>query len=306
MKNKDSLVVFITSLFFLVTVIGSCASQQITSVPQREDVQLAQKTEAQGTPPKTEAKPETPYSLDIKPLTPADCGRCHLSVYNQIKNEGGKHKIECVQCHTKYHVYNPIKQNWQEIMPKCQTCHGLIHGDKFASCGACHSNPHAPKTQMAMTQDFAKVCGDCHGKVAQEIQKNPSKHTQVTCAMCHHSKHGFIPSCMECHKPHSEGQTVKDCLACHPVHSPLMISYPDTVKNEVCGSCHAAVYKKLSANLSKHANVACAKCHSRHRYVPKCEECHGKPHGEVVLKKFPNCIQCHVDVHDLPSKSVRG
>jgi hypothetical protein len=22
-----------------------------------------------------------------------------------------------------------------------------------------------------------------------------------------------------------------------------------------------------------------------------------------VLKKFPNCLQCHVDVHNLPSKS---
>ena len=29
-----------------------------------------------------------------------------------------------------------MKQNWQQIMPKCQTCHGQIHGDKFDRAAA--------------------------------------------------------------------------------------------------------------------------------------------------------------------------
>lgn len=300
MNSKKIAVVLLTGCVLLLYIFIACVPQQIAPGTHKLEAATAQKQEAIA--PQPESKPASPYDVAVAPLTPAECARCHLTIFNQIKNEGGKHKIDCVQCHKKYHVYNPIKQNWQEIMPKCQDCHGLFHGSKFASCGACHSNPHAPKTQMAITPEFAKVCGDCHAKEAQELQKNPSKHTQVACTMCHHSKHGFIPSCMECHKPHTEGQTVKDCLSCHPAHSPMKISYPDTVKNEVCGSCHTAVYKKLSANRSKHAQVACAKCHSRHKYIPKCEECHGKPHGEVVLKKFPNCLQCHVDVHNLPSK----
>jgi hypothetical protein len=259
---------------------------------------------AQQQQPAAAPKVSSFYSQDIAPLTPADCGRCHSSVFYQIKNEGGRHQIECVKCHTKYHAYNPVKQNWQDIMPKCQTCHGLIHGDKFAACAACHSNPHAPKTQMAMTPEFSKACGDCHSKVGQVLLQNPSKHTQVACSSCHHDKHGYIPSCMECHKPHSSDQTVKDCLACHPVHTPLVIKYGDTVKNDVCGACHSAVWQKIKTTSSKHGQVTCVKCHhSQHKFVPQCQECHGKPHGDVVLKKFPNCLQCHIDVHDLPSKS---
>jgi predicted CXXCH cytochrome family protein len=155
-----------------------------------------------------------------------------------------------------------------------------------------------------MTAEFAKVCGDCHAKVAQVIQSNPSKHTKVQCAQCHHQKHGYIP-CAQCHKPHTPSLTVKDCLACHPVHSPLKIAYPQTTANSVCGGCHDQVYKKLEASTGKHRMVACAQCHSKHRYIPKCEECHGKPHGEGLLKKFPNCAQCHVDVHDLPALSTK-
>jgi hypothetical protein len=303
MKNKKKLIVFIGSLFLLIGAIIACATQPIASVTQKPEAQFAQKTEAQVTP-KPEAKPVSPYAVEVTPLTPADCGRCHSTVFNLIKKEGGKHQIECVQCHTKYHVYSPVKQNWKEIMPKCQDCHGLIHGEKYATCSTCHTNPHAPKTQMTMSAEMAKVCSDCHAKVAQELLQNLSKHTKVDCSMCHHEKHGYIPSCTECHKPHIEGLTVKECLACHPVHSPLKISYADTVKNDVCGACHAQVYQKIKTTVSRHGPVACAKCHSKHKYIPKCEECHGKPHGEVVLKKFPNCLQCHVDVHDLPSKSA--
>ena len=242
------------------------------------------------------------YSAEVTPLTPAECARCHSSVYNQIKDEGGKHQLECTKCHTKFHAYNPVKQNWNEIMPKCKTCHGLFHGDKVTNCLDCHNQPHAPKKQIATGAELAKMCNDCHGKVAQALQQNLSKHTQVQCASCHHDKHGYIPSCMECHKPHSANQTVKDCLACHPAHSPLSIAYPKTTGNDVCGGCHSAVYNKLTKSTSKHSQVSCASCHTKHRYVPKCEECHGKPHGEVVLKKFPDCLACHVDVHDLPSK----
>ena len=95
--------------------------------------QVAQKQEVVAPKPEP-PKPATPYSAEITPLSTSECGRCHLGIYNTLKNEGGKHKFDCTKCHTTYHGYNPIKQNWNAIMPKCQTCHGLIHGDKFATC----------------------------------------------------------------------------------------------------------------------------------------------------------------------------
>jgi hypothetical protein len=310
MNQRKKSVLITIGLSLVLLIIVACASEEIAPVTAQPVAKATPQPVAQATAqpvveaPKPAPKPLSTYEVELTPLTPADCGRCHASVFNQIKGEGGKHKIDCTKCHTKFHVYNPVKQNWNDIMPQCKTCHGLIHGEKFAACAQCHSNPHAPKTQMVMTGEAAKACGECHAKVGQQLQKNPSKHTKVDCASCHHSKHGYIPSCMECHKPHSANQTVKDCLACHPVHSPLTISYAISTPNDVCGACHSAVYGKLKANASKHSTLTCAACHTKHRVIPKCDGCHSKPHGEAMLKKFPNCSACHVSAHEIPSKSV--
>jgi len=300
MKTRKKVMVLSGILMLVLITLFSCASQQVA--PEKPQAMQVAQAEQPAAPPPKEEKPKSLYDADVKPLAPAECGRCHYSVFSQLKNEGGKHKLDCTQCHTKYHAYNPVKQNWAEIMPKCDTCHGVFHGQKFTACTQCHA-PHAPKTQIAINAETAKTCGDCHGKVAQTLQQSPSKHTKVACATCHHSKHGLIPSCMTCHKPHTANQTDKDCLACHPAHTPLVIAYPKDTANSVCGACHGAVYKKLEASAGKHKQVPCAQCHTKHRLIPKCQECHGQPHGEVVMKKFPDCLACHVDVHDLPSKS---
>jgi hypothetical protein len=212
MNQKKKLLLLAVGLSLVLFIIAACATEQTVSSPVPTVSQATTQT-PQTAQPAVEAPkpaPKSPYEAELIPLTPADCGRCHASVFNAIKTDGGKHKIDCTKCHTKFHAYNPAKQNWNDIMPKCQTCHGLIHGDKFAACATCHTNPHAPKTQMTMSAEMSKVCGDCHTKVAQELQSNPSKHTKVDCSACHHNKHGYIPSCMECHKPHSAKQTVKD------------------------------------------------------------------------------------------------
>jgi hypothetical protein len=308
--NQMKKTVFLTGgAVLLLLIIIACATEPIAPVtaqptPKAEALQAQAAAQPVVEAPKPAPKPTAPYEAQLEPLTPADCGRCHASVFNQIKTEGGKHKIDCLKCHTKFHQYNPVKQNWTEIMPQCKTCHGLIHGEKFAVCLTCHTNPHAPKTQMAMNAEFSKACGDCHTKVTQILQSNPSKHTKVACSACHHDKHGYIPSCMECHKPHTSALTVKECLACHPVHSPLKISYAISTPNNICGGCHTTVYDKLKANTSKHSTLTCASCHTKHRFIPKCEACHSKPHGEAMLKKFPNCSACHVSAHEIPSKSI--
>jgi hypothetical protein len=58
---------------------------------------------------------------------------------------------------------------------------------------------------------------------------------------------------------------------------------------------------KLSKGTSKHAALTCVTCHKgTHRFIPQCTDCHGKPHNPLFHEKYPRCLSCHIDVHDLP------
>ncbi len=249
--------------------------------------------------PSPEKKGVSYYTKEVRPLTPEECGRCHYQIYQSLKNSGGKHQgVLCTQCHKEYHVYNPQKKNWSQIMPKCQTCHKLPHGPSVVQCSACHVNPHAPKN-IPMSAIEGK-CALCHPGPVAELKMFPSKHTEVGCTGCHENRHGYVPKCSDCHEPHVPGQKMADCLGCHPVHSPTRISYPVTTPNQVCGSCHKTEYNHLKERITKHSALTCAKCHPQHGKILACTQCHGKPHSEAMLKRFPKCLQCHIDPHYLP------
>jgi predicted CXXCH cytochrome family protein len=242
------------------------------------------------------------YEITPKPLNFEECIRCHYPHFTMLKEKGGKHQRECTFCHTTFHAYNPKKQNWDEIMPKCQNCHGLKHGEKFPICLTCHKNPHMIKEKIKVTEEFSPLCGQCHSRINDEINQNQSKHTSLGCAFCHSNEHGYKPQCFDCHKGHIEGQTYKDCLSCHKPHSPLKIpAFAANTPQEICASCHAKPYEKLNIAGGKHKSVGCVKCHTAHKFIPDCRTCHGQPHNEALHKKYPKCTECHVDVHAIKS-----
>ena len=247
--------------------------------------------------------PQTPeqYATAPQPLTATQCAQCHTGQFTGLKENGGKHRFSCQGCHNTFHAYNPRSGNWNEIMPKCSSCHEAIHGAKASDCSACHTNPHAPR-KIAASPQLATLCFECHGAVRDQLVAFPSKHTKVACTQCHTS-HGFKPSCFTCHKPHVDGQTLASCLQCHPVHKPRQIALPKDVTSNVCGSCHSKIFGKLTASNSKHRNVTCATCHKdKHGFIPKCSDCHGLPHIKSIHDRYPKCLSCHIDVHDLPVK----
>ncbi len=324
----------------LVVVIGllvtsffvACAKQEQAAVEGPPPVKVA-KAETKAPPAEAkaaettqatetkeaESKEKAPsgaalYEQPVKPLTPVECARCHYPIFKDLKESKSKHRFECTNCHQQFHVYNPIKKNWEEIMPKCQRCHQLPHGKDFPNCLQCHENPHSPLTipfdVLVQTRKVGKKeviqCALCHKKESAEMNAHPSKHNEVGCQGCHAEKHGYIPNCLDCHEPHVEGQTYEDCLVCHSPHSPTAIKpYPEETDNAVCGSCHTEIYENLQTNHTKHSELYCATCHTKHGYIPKCQDCHGEPHGAALHKKFPNCLECHVDPHNLPVLSNR-
>ena len=134
-----------------------------------------------------------------------------------------------------------------------------------------------------------------------------SKHSKVACQRCHTS-HGYIPQCSACHKPHYANQAMSTCATCHPVHKPRQIVWEkEQATVETCNACHAKIVTKWRSSQSRHAKVACGQCHhTRHKFKPKCTECHAAPHPKVMMAKFPNCLSCHLDVPDPPVKKAVG
>ena len=247
------------------------------------------------------------YQRDVKPLTPAECGQCHLPVFEAVKNAGGRHQIDCMRCHTQLHQYNPRKKNYNDIMPKCASCHvnasgGAFHGEDPAltPCLTCHADPHKP-LDIPMG-DIEAVCGQCHAKISKELKAHPSKHlTDVACLDCHADKHGYIPACDACHENHSPAVAMgtAECMTCHPVHRPTEIVYTKTTPNAVCAGCHDDIDAMLRNSETKHAPVACADCHASHKEIPACKKCHGEPHPKAMLIDTSKCGECHGNPHNV-------
>ena len=242
------------------------------------------------------------YAADPEPFTPVECGRCHVNQYSNLKNAGGLHRFSCQECHELFHMYNPLKNNYAELMPRCASCHGEPHGPKQTACADCHQDPHAPQRAPALAK-LSPICADCHAAPAGTLAAFPSAHTELGCDSCHHDQHGYVPTCFECHEGHKPSQSLDSCASCHQdVHKPLQIALSDDTDAVTCAACHDAVYGKWAATPSKHGAVNCGQCHTSHGYLPNCRDCHASPHDPQQLRVFPDCLTCHLDVHDLPVK----
>ncbi|MDH4319853.1 MAG: hypothetical protein OEV64_15835, partial [Desulfobulbaceae bacterium] len=244
------------------------------------------------------------YEVDIEPLELTDCIRCHISQTGRLREMGGKHRrVACTDCHRQFHAYNPPKENFTDIMPKCSYCHTLQHGENeaVATCLNCHFDPHQPRI-VREPEILEGQCRICHPSIGGLLDEKPSKHTERKCSECHSKKHGRKPDCVECHQNHSPQLelTTAECMQCHPVHTPLEINYPITQVKELCGGCHTKPYEDLRDTVTKHSTLTCAKCHPKHGYLPECRECHGEQvHHTGIHETKPVCGDCHSIAHKL-------
>lgn len=223
----------------------------------------------------------------------ADCIKCHDVQTAQIDANGAKHKteIDCQACHEGH------RPKSAKNIPQCSNCHSGKSHYEIKGCTGCH-NPHQPLL-IAITGQQKDVCLSCHPGIGKELSANPSKHATFACNFCHADKHGMIPKCVDCHKPHSAAMTQADCATCHKAHKPKELLYGPSTASQMCAACHNNVMTQLSASKAKHSQVACVTCHAnKHKTVPNCSDCHGLPHG-AMHDKFPKCGQCHNIAHDL-------
>ncbi len=167
------------------------------------------------------------------------CEKCHIRVVTFMETHVTKHftKVKCYACHHDIHGY----------IPKCLECHeGHAPGQKSTSCTMCHGYKyvkageawkaaHAPVPVTYPKNIPNESCGTCHRVIYNHLAKSPTKHRNVACVACHHDKHGYIPSCAECHGKYPHGKTIHqlypNCLFCHlNPHDPAVPDNPHTAK----------------------------------------------------------------------------
>ena len=261
--------------------------------------------------PQDKASEVTGYPKDKDSLTTADCMRCHPMIAEMLRTRGAMHsRVECRQCHLDFHTYVPGKTNYTDILPKCARCHEHPHGEDLVDCSGCHQEAHSPLVIPA-SRALSQGCYVCHVDPDKDIKTFTTRHTDLYCTACHHSKHGHIPDCLECHKKH-EGTVptpgrmtpnqapLDQCTDCHPPHKVFKVAYSNQIPRTVCTFCHRKAGEMLSRRKTKHSLLACTFCHpDQHQAIKRCVDCHGKPHPDKMLKKFSTCGGCHGVAHSV-------
>jgi predicted CXXCH cytochrome family protein len=169
---------------------------------------------------------------------------------------------------------------------------------ELKDCLSCHKNPHTPK-KIVFAGTVTDACTTCHTQQIAQLRENKSRHSALYCSTCH-SVHREKPACTKCHKPHSADMPATDCNKCHKAHMPKNVMYSAETPAATCGACHKKALDLLKSSTAKHKNFTCAFCHpDKHKYVPKCQDCHGTPHPAGMHTKFPKCGDCHGIAHNV-------
>lgn len=231
------------------------------------------------------------------PLVLKDCLKCHDEIVTDVSTQGARHNTEitCLDCH----IEHPPKGI--EVVPACSQCHDLAEKPHYriTDCLICH-NPHHPlKIDLEKVPIVKPICITCHLDEGTQLTRYPSQHSELDCKECH-LEHGQFLTCLECHEPHNELMDYADCLTCHKPHMPMVVKYPESIPSSHCTACHETEAKLLAGTTTSHNELSCAFCHkTQHKVIPRCTTCHGMPHAAVLHDKFPNCLKCHIDAHDL-------
>jgi predicted CXXCH cytochrome family protein len=236
------------------------------------------------------------------------CNVCHESsyFYREVIHPPVE-KGHCTGCH------NPHQSPYEFMLRQkgakvCLICHDkefavgkYNHSPHEGACTECHS-PHAP-WEIPAVRRLDQACYMCHLEQDREMNAYRTWHTELYCSTCHHTKHGYIPQCLECHQRHTDRMPLMDaCLTCHPPHKARQVVYPAEIPKEACAVCHRNQYELLERSQTKHSALRCTKCHpDKHRTIMRCQQCHVEPKptcADIPQKNMP-CGQCHGPAHAL-------
>src|SRR6185437_9689974 len=232
------------------------------------------------------------------------CAACHEDKHQ------GRFGTDCARCHSTEgwnrtrldqqgfdHSKTRFPLTGMHVQVKCEKCHSAgadgrtrYAGIAFATCSACHSDPHK--------RTFKQDCSQCHStstwkKSSFEAKFDHSrtnfpllgKHLEVQCMTCHVKGDFKAPIahavCADCHKPDPHGG-----------------QFAARADHGKCEACHTvAAWKPSTFTIADHArtNFPLVKPHDR----VGCEKCHIPAGAQTRFKiRFAACVDCHSDVHE--------
>ncbi len=151
-----------------------------------------------------------------------ECRTCHLEQKTETEKHPSAHAAtSCVECHYDSHGF----------ITSCAECHEKPHatGVDDTGCIACHP-PHSP-LEVSYSEDIANhICAGCHSDVSDKLSGSDEGHAFLQCVLCHADKHGYVPTCQDCHEAttHSEEmlKEFKGCPDCHGKAHVLKLQEP--------------------------------------------------------------------------------
>ena len=149
-----------------------------------------------------------PIDLRLEGDITAPCLTCHQQQGDELKKYHSAHtNLACSECHKTHRA-----------IPECMECHEKHTEDMdFESCKGCHL-VHMPLEVTYIRETPSHYCGACHKEAEDLLQKNTTKHHELSCAYCHRDKHKRIPPCLACHghpHPYDMIKHFSECGDCH-------------------------------------------------------------------------------------------
>jgi len=259
-----------------------------------------------------------------RPLRFKECSDCHRDPH------AGALGPTCRDCHetggfTKIakgafdHDRTRYPLRGRHAAVSCEGCHdfAVAKGKRppFATCGACHADPHAGTATRA---NRAADCASCHDvagfrpatfTVAQHRSTRyplEGAHQRVACSACHPRSPAGVPKarlgsagtllrpafarCGDCHGDDHGTQLARgsDCRECHAPAGWTPTTF-GTVE-------HAKTRLPLA---DRHTEIACSSCHGERRAgLPPLPRSPALGKAGVALRPPEReCVACHVDTH---------
>jgi predicted CXXCH cytochrome family protein len=237
----------------------------------------------------------------------------HDSVHGQSNSW---QPLACTDCHEQYgfpHEPHNVQSERQYNLAKytrCEKCHERFYERTLDSTHG---------TALAMGNEQAAVCTDCHGAHDTPVPDEPRSRISLTCGQCHteimadyqESVHGEalllesnedVPTCIDCHGVHNIGDPTTTlfrlrspqlCAGCH-ADAELMDRYgiSTNVFNTYVADFHGTTTTLFDPqDPSVKPNTAvCYDCHGVHD-IKRPDD----PDAGIRANLVATCRQCHPD-----------